>query len=115
MATPKQENNELKHLFIILTKPVDGEVIVVNLSSCKDPFYDNSCILNKDNHSFIKHQSYISYRHSKIFKVVELEYKIVKQLEPVSNDVFNRITSGLLKSKEDPNKVKKFFIDYVNS
>jgi len=73
VATPKQGNQDLKHFFIILTTPVDGVVITVNLSSCKTPFYDPSCILDKGDHSFIKHKSYIVYRHAEILKITQLE------------------------------------------
>lgn len=115
VATPKPKNQDLKHLFIILTKPVDGVIITVNLSTCKTKFYDKSCILEKGEHSFIKHKSYIAYNRSEILKVTQLKNITIRQLEQVSDDIFNRITSGLLKSKQTPNKIKKFFINYINS
>lgn len=114
VATPKQGNQDLKHLFIILTTPVDGVVITVNLSSCKTPFYDQSCILDKGDHSFIRHKGYIAYHRAEILKTTQLENMTIKQLEQVTDDVFSRIVGGLLKSKQTPNKVKKFFVDYIN-
>lgn len=114
VATPKQGNQNLKHLFIMLTAPIDDDVITVSLSSCKTQFYDKSCILNKGEHSFIKHKSYIAYHRSGVLKVIQLENMTIKQLEQVSDDVFKRIIGGLLKSKQTPNKVKKFYIDYIN-
>jgi hypothetical protein len=114
VATPKQGNQNLKHLFIILTEPVDGVVITVNLSSCKTSFYDNSCLLDKNDHSFIKHKSYIVYHRAEILKITQLENMTIRQLEQVTDDVFSRIVGGLLKSRQTPNKVKKFFVDYIN-
>ncbi len=114
VATPKQGNQDLQHLFIILTAPIDGTVITVNLSSCKTKFYDKSCVLEKGDHSFIKHKSYIAYHHSEILKITQLKNMSIRQLEQVTENVFNRITSGLLKSKQTPNKVKKLFVDYIN-
>ena len=114
VATPKQGNQDLQHLFIILTAPIEGAIITVNLSSCKTKFYDKSCVLEKGDHSFIKHKSYIAYHRSEILKITQLKNMTIRQLEQVTENVFKRITSGLLKSKQTPNKVKKFFVDYIN-
>ncbi len=114
VATPKSGNQNLKHLFIILTNPVNNEIITVNLSTCKTKFYDKSCILNKGDHPFIKHKSYIAYHHSKILTITKLKSMTIKQLQPVSDNVFQRIISGLLQSKQTPNKIKQFYIDFIN-
>ena len=54
-----------KHLYIICNDPVfdpirnDNCVLVVNISSVsEDRDYDDTCILQKGDHPFIKHDSY---------------------------------------------------------
>ncbi|OIR24491.1 hypothetical protein BGC33_10720 [Bathymodiolus thermophilus thioautotrophic gill symbiont] len=114
VATPRQGDKDLRHLFIILTEPVNGEIVTVNLSSYKTSFDDKSCVLDKGDHPFIKHKSYIVYHRSEILKATQLENITIRQLEQVADDVFRRIIQGLLQSKQTPNKVKKFYRDYIN-
>ncbi|MDC0920039.1 hypothetical protein OAQ81_01815 [Candidatus Thioglobus sp.] len=113
LATPKSGKDDLKHLFIILTNAnQDDDVLIVNISSLSNRC-DDTCILNSSDHSFIKHKSYIAYKHSNIIKVDKLESLVIKQYEPINIEIFNKICSGLLKSKHTSPKIKKFYMDCV--
>lgn len=110
LPTPKKDNPDLKHLFIIITKPnKDNKILTVNISSCNNYYYDSTCILAKNCHSFINKKSYIAYRHSKVFSVNELNKLSFKSLEPIKDSIFNRICLGLLKSKHTPFGIKEFY------
>lgn len=111
IPTPKPDNPELKHLFIILTKPVNGKIAMVNLSSCKNNFYDKSCVLNSNDHKFIKAKSYIAYQYATIIETNKLQSMAVYDM--VNDAVFKKICAGLLASKRTKPEVKTFYIDYL--
>ena len=97
----------------MLTNPnQDNDVLIVNISSLSNRC-DETCTLNSSDHSFIKHKSYIAYKYSNITRVDKLETLIVKQYEPINIDIFNKICSGLLKSKHTPLKAKRFYTNYI--
>lgn len=89
------------HLSIVCTGKafVPDARLLVNISSINpDKFYDPACIVEADEHPFIKHQSYVFYRHAeqrtsnKIEKLVEQGYFIQK--DDVSPELLARIIAG---------------------
>jgi hypothetical protein len=109
LATPKQGN---EHLFIVLTNPNKAkEVLIINITS-SDKFYDKSCVLEKGDHSFIKHKSYIAYRYCNIIHADKLKDLVIRTYEPINQETLDRIVKGLYKSRHTKQKVKTF---YTNS
>lgn len=105
----------LSRATLLLATPKSGkndDVLIVNISSLSNRC-DETCILNSSDHSFIRHKSYIAYKHSNIINVDKLEPLVIKQYEPINIDMFNKICSGLLKSKHTSPKIKKFYMDCV--
>lgn len=90
------------HLFICLTDPVgdDKLVLMVCVTSVKDGVpYDESCILEYQEHDSITHKSWVFYRAAKITSLEKIMNGIAKGVfrprEPVSDEVFEKIEQGL--------------------
>lgn len=116
--TENKNNPDIKqkHLFIILTNPSeDGAVVTVTISTVRDSVHDDDlfCMLNKGDHPFIRHQSYVDYKRARIEKASLLEYehaqKIIRPLADMGDDVLGRICRGLLKSKKTHIKIQEFY------
>lgn len=88
-------------------------VIVVNISSNPDTgHYDKTCILGKRDHGFIKHDSYVVYKHAQIMTVKDLEKNFNNKIEYKGNmnkNLIGLICEGLEKSKYTRKKIKSFY------
>jgi hypothetical protein len=103
------------HLHIIISEPdIDKNVMVVNITT----FYgtgreDNSCIIEKGDHPFVIHKSYIAYHHAKEINSIKLlNDKIRRTLvfkEDVTTTLLKRIQDGAMKSRRLPLLFKKYF------
>lgn len=111
LATPKHQNDSIKHLFVVLTNPNKAkEVLIINITS-SDKF-DETCILTNKDHSFISRKSYVSYRYSNIINADKLKDLVIKTYEPINQETLDRIVKGLYKSRYTKQKAKTF---YTNS
>lgn len=108
----------LKHLHFICSDPFFNKdtgavsVVAVNISSVKEGRpYDNTCMLDKGDHPFIRHLSYVYYKEAVIFRVEKIKYGIeagdIKVLEKATEPVINRVISGFFKSKFTSRKIIK--------
>ena len=110
-----------KHLFVIITDPDDDlNYLIVPITTLKKdinnkPFagQDSSCILKKGEHSFIKHESWVSYAKAIKLSFSEVYNGIRKELfirkEDVTIEVLKKIQNGAKKSKYLPAGFKSFF------
>ena len=102
-----------KHLHIILVTSSD-QALLTNISSVKEnKYFDDTCVLEKGDHPFIKHRSYVAYNYSSITSIRDLNDnnkrgKIHRQ-EPISEETLTRICEGLLESKHTLPKIKNFY------
>lgn len=112
-----------EHLFFICHDPVYIEdmrkncFLIVNLTSIKPEIpYDNSCVLNIGDHSFIKHPSYVLYRSAEIYGVDNTISKIknneIRVLEHCSDEVFSQVINGFKISKHVKKHIKDHFDKY---
>ena len=93
------------HLWIIITDPQknDGDVLAVNLTTLRDHTEDESCVLDKGDHPFIRHKTAVNYgdarrwRISKINQALE-EGKLLMD-RPVTPGVLRKILKGAKESK----------------
>lgn len=91
------------HLHIVVSDVTETSVTVVFVSSVKEGReYDDACVLNKGDHPFIAHKSYIVYDKFQHYKKKDLEWSIKMgefTVEPdVSQSVLERIRDGAKKS-----------------
>lgn len=104
------------HLHIILTNPSNFEsykpnqCISVNITSVKSTPYDVTCVLKAGCHPFIKQDSYVAYRHTRIDpeshlkELVEAGYFIPK--DPIGSELLEVIKKGLKDSAHTPRYLK---------
>jgi len=102
-----------EHLFVILTDEcAEKNHLLVNFSSIHEGVYhDDACVVNPNEHPFIKHPSYIEYRKAETVKASHLIRCDFIQKEDVSSDLFKRICDGLMLSIHTPQRIKKYFSD----
>lgn len=119
---PSDDNGDTKHLFVVLTSPQgeDGELLIVNISSIHEGiFHDPSCILDKDDHDFVKHPSYVVYRKAEIVPARALLDAVQRgdniPCGTVTDEVYARICEGLRRSRFTSPKVARFFEKATNA
>ena len=128
MSEPARKNQTLlipsgtkNHLFVILTEASpEGNVLLISFSTIREErFYDKTCIVEPDEHPFIKKPSFIEYRKARIEKESHLvncrESTYWFPHEPVSNELFKRICNGVLDSPHTPKRIKDYYRSDVSS
>jgi len=104
------------HLCIFMTDPIgneDARAVMVNISTYRDlPTQDKTVILDVGDHPYIKHKSVVAYDFARFVNVGAVQ-KIIDdnacQFDvDVSNEIYNKILTGLLESKRTPGNVKTF-------
>ncbi len=104
------------HLWVVISdmnQSVD-EIVIVNLTTYKDNG-DNTCLLDKGDHPFVKHQTCISYRDARIVslsKLNELENKeMITRQEALKDNILERVRAGAVGSLFTPLKILKILED----
>lgn len=90
------------HLHICVTAPdKEGNVPCVPVGSYEDGM-DKTCLLNKGDHDYLGKPSMIYYGHAKVMRAATIVEKInskqYEHWEDVKQEVFSRITKGVLSS-----------------
>lgn len=118
IPTPLAGRENLEHLFVLMTDPigVDKEILLVSVSSIKQgAWYDDSCLLYKGDHEFIKRPSFVSYHHSKIITADSLISGVNKDMfrpcGTVTDEVMALICKGLEESDHLPESHRIFYED----
>lgn len=107
------------HLHIVMNDPVFDPiaghelVLAANVSTIYEGrAHDSSCVLNVGDHPFIRHPSYISYRHADLYRADGLAAKIasgeVTQGVDISEQIFQTILAGFNRSPFVLRKVERF-------
>lgn len=101
-----------EHLFIIISEIIDKKVLCINVTTQKN-CSDNTCILRKGDHPFIRHDSTINYKDAFDPEVKLLEKAIaentIKPHDAISKALLKRIQKGALTSPSFPIK----YLDYL--
>jgi hypothetical protein len=108
------EDRDRRHLHVVCTDPCDaGNQVIVPITSWTNDLCDNACILQANEHEFLKHKSYVLYRKARIEAASTLDNGIAQGLfvtrAPMNRQTFLRIKHGICRSKQTPRKVKKYF------
>jgi hypothetical protein len=86
------------HLWIILSDPTADpqQVVIVNCTTWPDE--EETCILRRGDHPFIKHKTAVRYSDARITTVDDLstlvKNKLLTPKAPVSADVLQRVRDG---------------------
>jgi hypothetical protein len=114
-----------KHLFIVLTDSIINpenqrpSVLLTSLSTV-DPAlpYDATCILHPGDHPFITHDSFVSYRtsriseESKLIAGVATGVFVAKELMDIA--IVEKICAQLPGAQQAPEKIKRFYRTYLS-
>ena len=104
------------HLWVIITEPFGSpeQVIIVNLTS-KKSHSDTTVVLSPNDHTFIKHETVISYDYARIVFSDNIKQRVqerdVEPRDSFRGDVIQKIQQGLLDSPRTPRDIKKIFND----
>jgi len=114
----KSSQGLLPHLWVVISKRTHSleEVVIVNLTSCRDSGYvDQSCLLNKGDHPFIKHETYVNYRDARIPRICNLEKAeatgLLIRREPVDEVLLTKILEGAKTTPFLKFKIRKILED----
>jgi len=119
ISSGPQDDQDRKHLFILLTDPHDNEagkksVLLVSLSTIKTGIpHDPACILYAGDHPFVKRNSYVVYQKARL----EEADKVLRGVksgqfvphDPMDSAVFARICKGLEESRLTPARLLNFY------
>lgn len=101
---PRDKN----HLFFVLNNPKDGEAVLACLSSMHQ-YADRTCIVNPGDHPFIRHKSFIDYRHCRTDRVTHLttllERGYIQRMDKASDALVERILKGAKRSEHTKQRI----------
>ena len=108
--------NETAHLWVIATEPnADGVFAIVSLTSLREA-QDQTLILRKDEHPFLRHDTCVGYRFAEITGSEKLQgfldtgvAKLHRDIEP---SILVEILSGFSASDHTKKRVRDFVREY---
>ncbi len=109
-----EDNPDLRHLHVVCTDPcVNGNQIIVSITSWTNDLCDGTCILRAHEHEFLRHKSYVFYRKARIEAATTLDNGVQQGLfeprEAMNAQTFLRIRNGICRSIQTPRKVKQYY------
>ncbi|ACI50722.1 conserved hypothetical protein [Gluconacetobacter diazotrophicus PA1 5] len=112
VSGPKHDP-ERKHLHVVCSDPdEEGNVALVSVCSVTGTNHDTTCILQKHEHAFLKHDSFVLYARAKIVSTSSLTNGMAAELIVMHDDMngqtFLRVLKGVCRSSQTPRKVKKY-------
>lgn len=120
IPSASKDDQHRKHLFILLTDPQGKlkHILTVSLSSVREGrFIDDTCRLYRGDHAFIKHDTFVHYKFSRIIEAEKLlkgvQLDIFTYQGIISLDIFEKICHGVCQSPHTPRKMKIFFTQAV--
>lgn len=106
------------HLWIVISEVSHSseQVIIVNFTSCQDSTdEDQSCVLDKGEHPFIKHKTYVNYRDALVTRICNLEKLetsgLITRMEPVDEVLLAKILKGAKTTPFLKLKIRKILED----
>lgn len=99
------------HLWVIIsdTSLSTDKVVIANVTTWRDiaiHLNDESCIINKGEHGFIEHKSYVNYKETVIVSVDQLQKleHLLKFYEACNPELLEKILLGATISMHTPNE-----------
>jgi hypothetical protein len=101
------------HLCFVLTEQAGHPpyVFIVPVMSARGS-HDTTLTLNCNDHQFIDHLSYVSYKNFRKITLDSFEEAIVTAKEAMSSELLCRVIDGITKSPFCPNGMKKLFAEH---
>lgn len=106
-----EEGSPKLHLHVVVTEPVDGEAIVVSITSLL-PKMGRMIVLGPGDHPFLTHESVPQFRGATFFQVEKIQAAIASgdavEKEPASERLLSRLVCGLADSSQTPNHIRQY-------
>ena len=99
-----------EHLHFVVTDPAGEKVPIVGITSS---VLEVEFALNRGDHPFIRHQSYINYRKAQIISTDVIKRCLNEGLRRRQRDareaIIQKISEGVLESSRSPERIKNFY------
>lgn len=107
-------DNGKRHLRIIITDSNDdNEFLTVPVDTLRSRFQDKSCLIQPNEHNFIKEQSFVNYKYARVLNFATvfngLQKGILIKKEDISTELLKRIQNGAKVSKQLDIKFQEWF------
>lgn len=113
LGTGPQTDPDRGHLHIILTNKCPDENHLLVSISTRHHGCDDTCLLRIGDHDFIKKDSYVAYRHTKIWSANKISQKItngdITFRGLIDEKIFALISLGIENSMFIKPKIKKYY------
>jgi hypothetical protein len=110
LLLPKSEGHT-PHLWVVVTPPIHGEVVILNITSLKS-HSDHTVIIDIGDHPFIRHPSIVYYADATLTQATNLQQAIDSGMfqthKDFSSDALARIQAGIFISDFTPIKIRKY-------
>lgn len=108
------------HLFVIVTDEVDGECLLVSLSTIREGrYHDATCEVPPGVHEFVTDHSFAFYGHARVERAAHLvkmeQAGIFFAKEDMPMHVVDAMGTGLEQSDHTPKFVLKFYEKYLRT
>lgn len=108
----KPGRNSIPHLWVVVTDPDDdGKVVIASLTT-RRPHSDDTVILRRGDHLFIRHETVIFYRDAQMPMASDLMNAVhggaATMHAPFHLDILTDIQEGLDRSPHTPNHIKEY-------
>lgn len=107
----RNPKNSTRHLFIVISSIIDEKVLLVNVTSKKEN-NDHTCVLDKGDHPFVRHDSIINYAEAIEGEVCLMREafatKIFEVQKQLSATLLKKVQEGALISLEFKPKFRKY-------
>lgn len=108
-----------KHLFVlVLDKKINNKLCILSVPICtarESARIDESCMVQPGEHPFVKSESFVEYRNSRIDLVDNLLNRVKEKTfiphDPASKELLDKIKDGLKASKEVKRHIKDEIFD----
>jgi len=107
-----------QHLWIIISHLtyISEQLVIVNFTTYQGfGGEDQSCLLDKAEHPFIKHKTYVNYRDAKVVQIHNLEKLqttgLITRMTPVTNILLAKILEGAEQSPFLKFEIRKILED----
>ena len=98
-----------KHLNVVLAVLEDGSIVHCHFTG-RTARSDTTCVIQPNEHSFVKKETVVRYDRAEICAVGmaldALERCVEKKFEPLKAELLARVKKGALDSPQTPDKVK---------
>ena len=108
----KPGRNSIPHLWVVVTDPDDdGKVVIASLTT-RRPHSDDTVILRREDHPFIRHETVIFYQDARMPMASDLMKAVhggaATLHAPFRLEVLTDIQGGIGRSPHTPNHIKEY-------